>query len=141
MDLFTVKIKSTDKLYLFTEECNGDGRTDYASALKEVIFSTKDATNAYDAESLVPLTTTNKLKGTVAIGKIKSNAKTIVLTGAAVCRTSTDKVTKVVRAIKTGAFKNSHIDKIVIKDMTSCQSQKLVHKIRLAGYKGIITAS
>ena len=189
VDTFLVNIGSSDKLYLFVEECNGDGQTDYAGELKEVTYSTADATNAYDEGSLVPLEIEYREKGTVAIGTVKSNEKTILLTGAAVVNTaggavskpvcsitssafsntsagtveinlrksatsitfmkrvfSGSKVKKLVLtgtnanlfAIKKGAFRNSRVRTIVVKGMSRGQYEKMVRKIRKAGYKGKI---
>ena len=190
IDTFSVNLRDTDRLYLFTEECNGDWQTDYAGKLKLVTYSKSKATNAYDEESLVPLEVRSRKKGTVAIDQVKTGAKTILLTGAAVIRTAGAKVKKPVRSIlegafsetragtveidlrnsatkmefekkafsgskvkeliligtgadlfqfQAGAFKESRVQSIVVKNMTFCQYRKLVRKIRKAGYSGKIT--
>ncbi len=189
VDTFSVNIGSSDKLYLFTEECNGDGRTDYAGALKEVTYSTAGATNAYDEVSHVPLEIEYRKKGTIAIRTVKSDAKTILLTGSAVIKTDGGTVTKPVRSItrrafsntraKTleinlrnsatriafmkrvfsgskvkkliltgtnakffvfikGTFKNSRVRTIIVKGMSGGQYNRMVRKIRNAGYRGKI---
>ena len=40
---------------------------------------------------------------------------------------------------QAGAFKESRVQSIVVKNMTFCQYRKLVRKIRKAGYSGKIT--
>ena len=48
---FSGKMKDGDKLYIFNEQYNGDYKTDYASALKEMTIPTKDTvyTVSFDA--------------------------------------------------------------------------------------------
>lgn len=49
IDLSGITMESTDKLYVFNEQYNGDNKTDYASPLKEVSISAY--ANAYDVST------------------------------------------------------------------------------------------
>lgn len=134
IDTFSVRIGSSDTLYLFTEECNGDCLTDYAGKLKEVTWSTSNATNAYDQETRVPLDVVYRKKGTVAIKKVKSKAKTIRLTGAVVRKTTKATATKPVRSILKGAFKNTKAKTVKI-DLRKSATRLMFRKGAFSGSK------
>ena len=129
IDTFSVNLKDTDRLYLFTEECNGDWQTDYAGKLKLVTYSRSNATNAYDEGSLVPLEVKSQNKGTVAIGKVKSGEKTILLTGAAVIKTTGARVTKPVRSICESAFSETMAGTVEIDLRKSATKMELNKKV------------
>ena len=141
VDLSAVNIQDTDRFYLFVEECNGDFRTDYAGALKEVkipdlkeketvtvterVTETVDvdkwipeeeekALGSYDAKSLVPLTVALRAKGTAAIRSVDdSDNASILLTGAVITKTTRRTATNPVSAICKEAF-----SKTTAKDVT-----------------------
>ena len=139
VDLSEVKIQGTDRFYLFVEECNGDFRTDYAGALKEVkipdlkeketvtervtetVYVDKwipeeeeKALGSFDAKSLVPLTVALRSKGTLVIRSVDDSANSsILLTGAAITRTTRRTVTNPVSVICREAF-----SKTTAKDVT-----------------------
>ena len=135
VDLSSVTIGTGDRLYLFTEECNGDCLTDYAGRLKEVTYakqSPEEMVDSYDAESFVPLTVENRSRGTVAIKRIDSKAGTILLTGSVVSRRLKSKRTKPVSAVIKGAFSKTTA-KTVSFDLTGSATMLLFEKEAFAG--------